>query len=887
MKQSPPPSGGAPAPFLTHEFQLDRFQLDAMAALDDGSSVLVAAPTGSGKTVVAEHAVRLALASGSKLFYTAPIKALSNQKYRDLTASLGADRVGLLTGDHSINGEAPIVVMTTEVLRNMLYAQSPTLQGLRYVVLDEVHYLEDRYRGPVWEEVILNVGPEVQLVCLSATVSNSDELAAWIGEVHGPTERITETRRPVELENLFMVGDRSSDRLHLLPILVDGRPNREGHRFDPDRNAPDPRSRYGRRSGKGREARDGKGREARDVRGRPRQLWATPRRLMVLDELERRELLPAIVFIFSRSGCDEAARACFRAGVRLTEPAEQAEIRRIAEVVTSELPPSDLAVLGFDSWIDILEAGIASHHAGLVPPFKEAVERAFSAGLVKVVFATETLALGINMPARSVVIERLTKFTGERHEFLTPGQYTQLTGRAGRRGIDDRGTAVVLWSPFVSFGQISSLVGSHQFELRSAFRPTYNMAANLISGRDRAAAEDLLGRSFAQFQLDRSVSATHVRLERARAELARAREAVGERRPQMEAERAQEAHFGERDAAEVGDAVDRLRPGDVITMAHVRYVVLGISHRRNNATQLRLVDSSGDRLALSVEDLVHVPLVRGHLELPEPFAPNSAYFLNDVAHRLVRARLKSSPTTRAADQLRPARDRGERAADLDPLTRLETAEAAVARIERRLGHRGESLVHRFDTVLDLLGAWGYVRGWALTDRGEVLRRVFHESDLLVAEALHRGLLDDLDPAELAALVSMFVYEHRSPTPPDAPWYPSRRVRDRANELVSMGHELERAEQQRALPETRIPDPTFVGHAHAWALGVGLDDVFDVDEDVSAGDFVRIVKQVNDLLSQIVKVAPSPETRRTARAALDSLDRGVVASSGRVSAAEPA
>ncbi len=873
MNQPPPPPRGAtPARRLTHEFRFDRFQLDAIAALDAGSSVLVAAPTGSGKTVVAEHAVELALARGSKLFYTAPIKALSNQKYRDLSAALGADRVGLLTGDHSINGDAPVVVMTTEVLRNMLYAQSPTLQGLRFVVLDEVHFLEDRYRGPVWEEVILNVGTDVQLVCLSATVSNSDELAAWIGEVHGPTERITETRRPVELENLFMVGDRSSDRLHLLPILVDGRPNREGHRFDPERNSPDPRNRPGRR---------GKDREGR---GRPRQLWATPRRLAVLDELERRELLPAIVFIFSRTGCDEAARACFRSGVRLTDPRERGEIRRIAEMATSELPPADLAVLGYDDWVEVLENGIASHHAGMVPPFKEAVERAFAAGLVKVVFATETLALGINMPARSVVIERLTKFTGERHEFLTPGQYTQLTGRAGRRGIDDRGTAVVLWTPFVSFGQISSLVGSHQFELRSAFRPTYNMAANLISGRDRAAAEDLLGRSFAQFQLDRSVSASHVRLERARTELTRAREAVGENRSRMEAERALQLQQREPDVALVGDAVDRLRPGDVVTLAHDRFVVIGVSHRRNSATQLRLVDSSGDRLALSVEDLVHLPMVRGHLELPEPFAPNSAHFLNEVAHRLVRARLKSSPVM-PPDVTHNGRDRDDRPTDVDPLTRLEAAEAAVARIERRLGHRGESLVHRFDTVLDLLGSWGYVRGWALTDRGEMLRRVFHESDLLVAEALHRGLLDDLEPAEMAALVSMFVYEHRSPTPPDAPWYPSRRVRDRANDLVTLGLELERAEQQRGLPETRVPDPTFVGHAHAWALGVGLDDVFEADEHVSAGDFVRIVKQINDLLSQIVKVVPSAATSRTARQALDSLDRGVVASSGRVSAAE--
>jgi ATP-dependent RNA helicase HelY len=390
-------------------FELDRFQKEAIAAIDRGESVLVAAPTGSGKTVIAEHAVARAVASGGKAFYTTPIKALSNQKFHDLVARHGREAVGLLTGDNAINGDAAIVVMTTEVLRNMIYGRSGALNGLRCVVLDEVHYLQDAYRGPVWEEVMIHLPPDVRLVCLSATVSNASELAEWIGTVRGPTATIVETERPVELANLYLVGDKSAEQPLLLPTLVDGKPNREGDRFDA-------------------EDRGGAGRPP----GRGRRRWFTPRRVEVVDVLSERDLLPVIYFIFSRAACDDAVKACLDAGLRLTDADERVSIRQIVEEHVTALTDRDLDVLRYDTWLAGLEAGIASHHAGMVPPFKEAVEACFAAGLVRVVFATETLALGINMPARTVVIEKLTKFTGERHEFLSPGQYTQITGRAGR-----------------------------------------------------------------------------------------------------------------------------------------------------------------------------------------------------------------------------------------------------------------------------------------------------------------------------------------------------------------------------------------------------------------------------------------------------------------------
>ncbi|HUS60791.1 MAG TPA: DEAD/DEAH box helicase, partial [Acidimicrobiales bacterium] len=487
-----------------YDFELDEFQRRAVEALVAGESVLVAAPTGSGKTVVADHAVAAALGSGRKAFYTTPIKALSNQKYNDLCRVHGARNVGLLTGDNAINPDAPVVVMTTEVLRNMIYANSPALDGLAFVILDEVHYIQDAYRGPVWEEVIIHLPRTVRLVCLSATVSNAEELADWISTVRGPTATVIEEQRPIELRNLYLVGDRGSERLHLLPTLVEGGPNPEASRLD--ESAPrGPRSGHRRGGGGG------------------RRLY-TPRRVEIVERLEDERMLPAIYFIFSRAACDDAVSMCLDAGVRLTSPEERERIRAICDEHTAGLTDADLEVLGWGRWITGMESGIAGHHAGMVPPFKEAVEACFVAGLVKVVFATETLAVGINMPARAVVIEKLSKFTGERHEILTPGEYTQLTGRAGRRGIDEVGYAIVLWSPFVTFEQVANLVSTRTFAISSRFRPTYNMAANLVRRYEPAEAHHLLNLSFAQYQADRDIVRVETRLDRTRERIASSRE---------------------------------------------------------------------------------------------------------------------------------------------------------------------------------------------------------------------------------------------------------------------------------------------------------------------------------------------------------------------------
>ena len=865
-----------------YDFALDPFQLRALDAIDAGRSVLVAAPTGSGKTVVAEYAVAKALAEGGKAFYTAPIKALSNQKYTDLSRRHGTSRVGLLTGDNSINGDAPIVVMTTEVLRNMIYAGSPALDNLRYVVLDEVHFLQDAYRGAVWEEVMIHLAPTVDLVCLSATVSNAEELAEWITTVRGPTEAVIEERRPVELSNLYCVGDKSTQDLHLLPTLVDGRPNAEADRLDDE-------ALHARSGGS---------------RGRPRRRFFTPRRLEVIERLQDESMLPAITFIFSRVACDEARDHCLDAGLRLTSAEERARIRQIVDDRTANLGDADLDILGYDRFLAALEAGVAAHHAGMVPPFKEAVEACFVEGLTKAVFATETLALGVNMPARSVVIERLTKFNGETREILTPGEYTQLTGRAGRRGIDDVGYAIVLWSPFVPFEQVAALASSRTYALRSAFRPTYNMAANLVRRYEPEQAHHLLNLSFAQFQADKAVVRLEARIERQQQRLQRLREeATCERgdvdeylRLRVAAEDARRSRpkAARADTDRTYAALTRLTPGDVLVIDGTRVAVLSVAFRKGHP-RLHVVDERSKPRTLAADDLVDPPRAVGSVELPEPYNPNNRAFQHQVGDALRRARTISRKgavvepdaavpdvvaapdpvdVTFAAAEAHPVSDCPDRDAHLRSAVQADRVERDLDDLHRQVRGRTESLARRFDRVLRLLEAWGYLDGWALTESGMVLARTYHEADLLVAEAMTTGILDDLDVPALAAVVSCLTYEHRGRDRPPAPQFPVPVVSERFRRLEELATELVADEEEAGLPSTRLPDAGFVHLAHAWAAGTGLATVLE-DEELSGGDFVRNVKQLIDLLRGIADVAPVAATAATAREAAEALHRGVV------------
>ena len=858
-----------------YSFELDQFQLDALDALDRGDHVIVAAPTGSGKTVVAEYGVEVARRADRRAFYTAPIKALSNQKYRDLAEIHGDDHVGLLTGDNSINPDASVVVMTTEVLRNMIYG-GRDLHDLDLVVLDEVHFLQDAYRGPVWEEVIIHLPQHVRLVCLSATVSNATELSDWIGTVRGSTTAVVEQKRPVRLDNMYFVADRTDDRLRLLPTIVDGRPNNDALRLD----ASGVRQRRGRRHERG-------------LRGSGTRKLATPTRVETVETMLGKGLLPAIYFIFSRAQCDEAARTCVDAGLRLLDEDERARVREIADQRLASLGDDDLAVLGHAQFMAQLDAGVAAHHAGMVPPFKEVVEQCFTEGLVKVVFATDTLAVGVNMPARSVVIEKLTKFTGDHHESLSPGQYTQLTGRAGRRGIDDLGTAIVLWSPFVRFEQAAELAMSRSFHLRSAFRPTYNMSANLVRTYDAPTARQLLTLSFAQFQADRDVVRIERRLQRQRERLAALQADatspfgdVDEYRALVDAAR---VHRSSDDPIE--HAMSELRPGSVIHVSkgkdHGPVAVVATAHR-NAGLRLTAITPSGRAIHLSGGDFDRPPEPLGKVVLPGTYSPNRKDYRAEVGMRIKRAKLSPAPPRH--DLHRPTATHHPVEDDPDLRDRIKAAEQAdrvareIAELERRVEHRNATLAREFDGVLAILEERGHVDvdDWILTEAGEMLARVFHESDLLVTETIRAGVLDGVDDATLAGLVSTFVYEHRSPDDPPMPWFPDSEARRRWRSIEATSAELAHLELVHGLGPHRPPDPTFFAVAYAWVAGEGFAEVVG-EEDMTGGDFVRTMKQLIDVLRQVAIVAPDPDTRSAARRAADSAFRGVVADA---SAVEP-
>jgi ATP-dependent RNA helicase HelY len=872
-----------------YRFELDEFQRRGCLALAAGRGALVAAPTGAGKTVVGEFAVWLALRSGGKAFYTTPLKALSNQKFGDFVARHGAAKVGLLTGDNSINGEAPVVVMTTEVLRNMLYEGSPTLGGLGYVVMDEVHYLQDRVRGAVWEEVLINLPVEVRVASLSATVSNAEEFGEWLEVTRGATEVVIEERRPVPLDNHYLIGRE------LQPLFV----------TRGDDVVPNPAlARRGEREW--RPGRDTKGRHGRNG-PRPVGRGWVPSRVEVVDLLEAERLLPAIYFIFSRAGCDQALEQCRAGNIRLTSHAERAEILEFLELKVAPIDPADLDALGYDLLAESLGRGVASHHAGMLPLFKEAVEELFAQGLVKVVFATETLSLGINMPARTVAIERLTKWQGERHELLTPGEYTQLTGRAGRRGIDSRGAAVVLHQPFIPFERITGLASTRTYPLTSSFRPSYNMAVNLVANYERPQAERLLASSFAQFLADRTVHGAEQTLARNARFLAGYLESAAcdrgdvagywELRQRLRAREGALADAERRaETQEAAEALRSLTSGTVIWLPGGRRrglaAVIGPAGGRDGSTGVLVLTEDRRVRRVAVRDLGGTPVRVGKVAMPRQLSPKSPRFKSYVARALAEL-----------DPPQTQRPRRRRAAATDPeLVALRAELAAhpvhgcpdrpdhekwMARhdqlakeqraLSERVRRRTGSLVRTFDRVLQVLGSLGYVDGFALTGKGETLRRVYAETDLVVVEALDRGVWRGLDPAELAACVSSLVYETRGAEGPqaDPPVPPTRAVEAALAQLADLQAEVHAHEQSEGLNLTRPLDPGFADLAWRWANGEPLEDVLAA-EDITPGDFVRVTKQLIDLLRQVALVADDPEVRATARAAVDACLRGVVA-----------
>jgi ATP-dependent RNA helicase HelY len=876
-------------------FELDPFQLQACEALEGGHGVLVCAPTGAGKTVVGEFAVHLALAQDCKCFYTTPIKALSNQKYADLVARHGADNVGLLTGDTSINGGAPVVVMTTEVLRNMLYAGSATLGGLAYVVMDEVHYLADRFRGAVWEEVILNLPEHVRLVGLSATVSNAEEFGEWLVDVRGDTTVVVDEHRPVPLWQHMMVGRRIFDlfaeettggRLTVDPRLA--------------RHVQELERRH-----------DGWNRPRRGPRGSgggPR--FRPPARVEVVERLDREGLLPAITFIFSRAGCDAAVVQCLRSGLRLTTAEEAAQIRRVVDTRSAALPEGDLGVLGFWEWREGLERGVAAHHAGMLPAFKETVEELFVRGLVKAVFATETLALGINMPARTVVLERLVKFNGETHADLTPGEYTQLTGRAGRRGIDVEGHAVVVWQPGVDPAQVAGLASTRTYPLRSSFRPGYNMAVNLVDQVGVAAGRTLLEQSFAQFQADRSVVGLARRIERNTeglqgysdamtchlgdfTEYARLRRQISDR------ERALARQSTATRRAEALASLERLQRGDVIAVPRGRRSGLAVvlDPADGPGAEPRPLVLTEDRWAgrLSVTDFSAPVQVLGRMRLPKRVEHRVPRVRRDLASALRETGIEAPYRTRrlseAADdtelatlrralRAHPCHGCDDREVHARWAERYDRLERETETLRRQVAATTHSLARTFDRIRALLTERGYLAGEQLTEHGARLARLWSESDLLTAECLRNQVWEDLQPAELAAVVSALVYEARRDEAA-TPRVPPGPVSDALAATVRLWAELEADERRHRLDRTREPDLGFAWPVYRWARGDSLSAVLSAAEkngaELSAGDFVRWCRQVLDLLDQIRGVTGEHSGIGAAAAtAVRALRRGVVA-----------
>ncbi|MBV8541019.1 MAG: DEAD/DEAH box helicase [Pseudonocardiales bacterium] len=873
-------------------FELDPFQRAACEALEQGHGVLVCAPTGAGKTVVGEFAVHLALAQGRKCFYTTPIKALSNQKYADLVARYGADTVGLLTGDTSVNGGASVVVMTTEVLRNMLCTGSPTLHGLAYVVMDEVHYLADRFRGAVWEEVILNLPESVRLVGLSATVSNAEEFGEWLVDVRGDTAVVVDEHRPVPLWQHMMVGSRMFD------LFAD---TSAGNRLTVDPHLVQRVRELERHSGWDRPHRGGS-------RFRP------PARVDVVARLDREALLPAIAFIFSRAGCEAAVNQCVRGGLRLTTPEESVRIRQLVDARTAGLPEGDLGVLGFWEWRDALERGVAAHHAGMLPVFKETVEELFVLGLVRVVFATETLALGINMPARTVVLERLVKFNGEAHLDLTPGEYTQLTGRAGRRGIDVEGHAVVLWQPGVDPAQVAGLACARTYPLRSSFRPGYNMAVNLVDRVGVAAGRALLERSFAQFQADRSVVGLARRIHHNDEGLAGYAESMachlGEfaeyarlRRQVSERERMLARCGGAARRAEVAESLARLERGDVIAVPGGRRsgpaVVLELGDGPREDPRPLVLTEDGRAARLSITDFPAPVQALGRMRLPKRVEHRVPRVRRDLASVLrsrtwgetgvavpPRVRRHSEvaqdaelAALRRALRAHPCHGCGDREAHARWAERYDRLDRETDTLRRQVTAATHSLARTFDRIRALLAERGYLEGERLTEHGRRLARLWSETDLLIAECLRHGIWDDLEPAELAAVISALVYEARGDTA--TPRVPAGPVSDALVATVRLWAELEADERRHRLERTREPDLGFAWPVYRWARGEPLSAVLMAAEsngaELSAGDFVRWCRQVLDVLDQVRSVAAEDSrVGATAADAVRAVRRGVVA-----------
>ena len=909
----------------TLSFEMDPFQREACEALERGRGVLVAAPTGAGKTVVGEFAIYMALQRGLKAFYTTPIKALSNQKYAELVQVYGPDRVGLLTGDVSVNPAAEVVVMTTEVLRNMLYANSDTLLDLGYVVMDEVHYLADRFRGAVWEEVIIHLPDEVQLVSLSATVSNAEEFGAWLDTVRGDTDVVVSEHRPVPLWQHVMVGPEILDLFASDVAFDEAVPSSSSGQGAAGRFEVNPEllelayseQKLNRSASWGRPG----GRRGKRQPPRPQQPVTRIRRASrpeVIARLDKEGLLPAITFIFSRNGCDAAVRQCLDAGLWLTTERERDIIARRVDEAAQEIPEEDLAVLGFWLWREGLIRGIAAHHAGMLPTFKEVVEKLFADGLVRAVFATETLALGVNMPARTVVLEKLDKFNGESHVNITAGEYTQLTGRAGRRGIDVEGHAVVLWQPGTDPAAVAGLASRRTYPLNSSFRPTYNMSVNLIAQFGRARAREILETSFAQFQADRSVVGLAKQVRSREESLAGYAKSMtchlGDfteyarlRRELKDAENQSAKSRSRQLRSAAAASLERLRRGDIIDVPGGRnegYAVILAVDASSYEPRPTVLTVDKQIRRISVQDLDGPVQVLSTIRIPKSFNGRSPKERRDLASSLRNALHENRPPRRGTERQEfeaPGAEQQERrivelrrklkshpchgCSDREDHARWSERwwklRKETDQLMGQIQGRTNTIAKTFDRVCDLLDTYGYLQTHedgriTISESGNRLRRIYGDRDLLVALCLQAGAFDDLSAPEVAAFVSCLVFQAKREETGIRPKMPSVSLESAVDIAVREWSVLTDREEQHKLPLSGEPELGLVWPMYKWAQGRSLLAALQGTE-LAAGDFVRWAKQVIDLLDQLVKVPDmDPKLVTLCRQAIPLVRRGVVA-----------
>ena len=811
-------------------FPLDDFQQSACRSVESGRAVLVAAPTGAGKTVVGEFGIYLALRKRLKAFYTTPIKALSNQKYHDFVREYGEETVGLLTGDTSINAEAPVLVMTTEVLRNMLYADSPALEGLGYVILDEVHYLADRFRGAVWEEAIIHLPEHVTVISLSATVSNVEEFGAWLDTVRGGTDVIVSEHRPVPLWQHMLVGNQIVDLftpdpeekrasgarratkrprkdadehtapagMRLNPQLKQLRPGYGADRGYRGRGGKRERFRRTRKHHSTAQTFENSSRTPHAAQDNPLHPHRISRPEMVRT-LDKAGLLPAICFIFSRAGCDGAVTQCIDADLMLTTDEQQRTIRAYIAEATAHLDPRDLNTLGYYEWREGLLRGIAAHHAGMLPLFKETVETLFTTGLIKLVFATETLALGINMPARTVILEKLTKYNGETHVDITPGEYTQLTGRAGRRGIDIEGHAVIAWRPNTTAAHVASLASTRTYPLNSSFRPTYNMAANLIAAYGAERTRKILESSFAQFQADKSVVGVAARVrknenalagyhESMRCHLGDFAEYFALRRDISALEKKAEKTNQRHARTQAHQSIQELLPGDIIHIPTGRlhgYAVVTTRAESNTDPRIGILTEDAHTRTATPRDFEGIIDPVSRIKLPKRLTLKTPKERRDTASRMRQALIDHKPpretkhrtiterpnglqeqleTLRTKMRNHPCHGCSERETHARWAERWYKLNSDTDGLRRQIARRTNTIAHVFNRIAQLLTSYGYVNRatdgeLTLTSTGQSLRRIYGDKDLLTCLCLEAGFLNTLDPAAIAAWTTLSLARH--------------------------------------------------------------------------------------------------------------------------------